>query len=89
MAKPIKSQWQLQELVTMEVAQHASRELIVPCVHPMGHVEWDEERKGLGRTAWGCGFIRPQGRLPLDVMTKVRAAVVNCQRRFDLGLTAA
>jgi hypothetical protein len=87
MTKPILPHWKLAALVETEFTNQALGEVMIPFVHPVGDVMWDEECP-LGRAAWGVRFIAPEGRPAQEIIMRVREVVANLQQRYDLGLRA-
>lgn len=89
MQKKLKPYWFLQALVEEVTRPFAATMKFIPVVQESHDPIWDEDCPAVGRSAWHCGFIFPDGKPAPEVIAAIRSVLTPWQARYDLGATAA
>jgi hypothetical protein len=56
-------------------------------VHETDEIEWDKERKGVGRASWRVGYFLPSGdSTARRLVPDLNEAMAHWQARYDLRL---
>jgi hypothetical protein len=90
MPKPLCTYRFLESLAREEINRLMPDCLIIPCIHHDDEqIVWDQEREGVGRVPWRCGYILPPGDASTRALVLILDAVMaRWQARCDLGLTS-
>jgi hypothetical protein len=90
MPKPLCTYRFLESLAREEINRLVPDCLIIPCIHHDDEqIVWDQEREGVGRVPWRCGYILLPGDASTGpLMPILDAAMARWQARCDLRLTS-
>jgi hypothetical protein len=89
MPKPLCTYRFLKSLAREEINRLVPECLIIPCIHHDEQIVWDQEREGVGRVPWRCGYILPPGDPSTRALLPILdAAMARWQARCDLGLSS-
>lgn len=89
MAKILLHQWKLQRKVDEEAAKYPLLSGTFAAVQACDEVARDEQCSGLGRCSWTCEITEPDGSPPTASMVRIKTAIIELQKLYDIGVTAA